>query len=551
MRALKLGFVPSEDASLPQPKAFPPKKGSLGAYKPGRSWEQWNRNLQHSKCASQSCGQAHLQPTARTQRLNMLSSNNIVSPLFKRRFPADIAEGRALPQSIVFPPEKICMDWQQRQRPGAGLFNLGNTCYINVILQCLTYTPPLANYLLSYEHSQSCQQQGFCMMCTMEEHVRKVLCSPASAILPGAVLRDLKFIGEEFEYGRQENAYKFLRCTLSAMQRACLSARHEKTDHQETTIIHQIFRGFMKSRVTCLSCQAVVDSYKAFLDISLDIRVRGLLGAFQHLAMCLVSRCKKKAAASKRVTVHRAPRVLMLCLERADQWTGTKISKFVEYPEYLDLRPYMSDTAGEPLLCSLYAIVVHSGDTCLEGHFLCYTKASNGLWYKMDDEFVDSCDTHTVLGQQAYLLFYGGASHQQGGSSVPQGLPGRIKVMHSQRNRARERARSRSPQWGSDLCSWVVSSTNDGNLTGRRRKRTSPFGHDRAPGDATAPGPYNRICQQAPVPRLAWVQTLPVQRELGRSSWQDYGLCSQVVEITNSYWSGCEHPRDARQTNTA
>ncbi|NXS84224.1 UBP42 hydrolase, partial [Erpornis zantholeuca] len=327
-------------------------------------------------------------------------------------------EGMALPQRMAFPPEKICMDWQQRQRPGAGLFNLGNTCYINAILQCLTYTPPLANYLLSYEHSRSCQQQGFCMMCTMEAHVRKVLCSPASAVLPGAVLRDLKFIGEEFEYGRQENAYEFLRCALSAMQRACLSGRRDlDISTQETTIVHQIFGGLMKSRVTCLSCQAVVDSYKAFLDVSLDIRVRAS-SLTTVLEDCVTPKeldqkecfrcikCKKKAAASKRVTVHRAPRVLTLCLERADQRTGTKISKFVEYPEYLDLRPYMSDTAGDPLLCSLYAIVVHTGDTCLEGHFLCYTKASNGLWYKMDDEFVDSCDIHTALGQQAYLLFY-------------------------------------------------------------------------------------------------------------------------------------------------
>ncbi|NXO26143.1 UBP42 hydrolase, partial [Cisticola juncidis] len=326
-------------------------------------------------------------------------------------------EAVALPQGI-FPLEKIGMDWQQRQSPGAGLFNLGNTCYINVILQCLTYTPPLAKYLLSYEHSQSCQQQGFCMMCTMEAHVRKVLCSSASAILPGAVLRDLKFIGEEFEYGRQENAYEFLRCTLSAMHRACLSGRcHLGVSLQETTIVHQIFRGFMKSRVTCLSCQAVVDSYKAFLDVSLDIRVRAS-SLITVLEDCVTpkeldqeecfrcSKCKKKAAASKKVTVHHAPRVLTLCLERADPCTGTKISKFVEYPEYLDLRPYMSDTAGGPLLCSLYAIVVHSGDSCLEGHFLCYTKASNGLWYRMDDESVDNCDIHTVLGQEAYLLFY-------------------------------------------------------------------------------------------------------------------------------------------------
>ncbi|CAN8194279.1 unnamed protein product [Coccothraustes coccothraustes] len=499
-----------------------------------------------------------------------------------------IAKEMSLPQRI-FPQEKTSMDWQQRQRPGAGLLNLGNTCYINVILQCLTYTPPLANYLLSYKHSQSCQQPGFCMMCTMEAHVRKVLCSSATAILPAAVLRDLKFIGEEFEYGRQENAYEFLRCTLEAMHRACLSCNLDVSS-QETTIIHQIFGGFMKSRVTCLSCQAVVDSYKAFLDVSLDIRAASSLT--RVLEDCVTPKqldqkecfrcrkCKKKAAASKKVTVDRAPRVLTLCLERADQWTGTKISKFVEYPEYLDLRPYMSDTAGEPLLYSLYAIVVHSGDTCLEGHFLCYAKASNGLWYKMDDESVDNCDIHTVLGQQAYLLFYarcsdlkmrgmtasspappsahsmlgqGGTSHQQGGSSAPQGVPGRIKVMHSQRNHARERARSRSPQWGSDLCSWIVSSTSCGTLTGRRRKRSSPLGLDHALRNATAPGLSDRICLEVPAPSLAWVQTLPVERELGRSSWQDYSLWSQLVEITNSYLSvwRSEHPRDVCQTNIA
>uniref|UniRef100_A0A8C3V034 USP domain-containing protein n=1 Tax=Catharus ustulatus TaxID=91951 RepID=A0A8C3V034_CATUS len=147
----------------------------------------------------------------------------ILSHLIKYHSRAGTAEGMALPQRILFPAEEICMDWQQRQRPGAGLCNLGSTCYINVILQCLTYTPPLANYLLSRDHSQLCHQQGFCMMCIMEAHVRKVLRSSANVIWPRAVIRDLKFIGEEFEPDMAGDAYEFLRCALEAMQRACLS----------------------------------------------------------------------------------------------------------------------------------------------------------------------------------------------------------------------------------------------------------------------------------------------------------------------------------------
>ncbi|NWI93607.1 UBP42 hydrolase, partial [Pitta sordida] len=326
-------------------------------------------------------------------------------------------KGMTSPQRILFPPEEICLDWQQRQRPGAGLRNLGSTCYINVILQCLTYTPPLANYLLSCEHSRLCCQQDFCMMCIMEVHVRKVLHSSTSAIWPRAVIRDLKFIGEDFEPDKAGDAFEFLYCALKAMHRACLRGNSNlDIFSQTTTIIHQIFGGFLKSRVICLRCQAVSDSYKAFLHVLLDIKeASSLTAALEDLVTpkeldgknCFQCRkCEKKTPVSKRITGHHEPKVFTVCLERAADHTGKKINTFVEYPEYLDLRPYMSNTAGEPLLYSLYAIVVHSGDTCLDGHFFCYTKASNGLWYKMDDESVDNCGIHTVLRQQAYLLFY-------------------------------------------------------------------------------------------------------------------------------------------------
>lgn len=46
----------------------------------------------------------------------------------------------------------------------------------------------------------------------------------------------------------------------------------------------------------------------------------------------------------------------------------------VKYPEYLDLRPFMSQSQGEPQVYALYAVLVHSGFSCHAGHYFCYIK---------------------------------------------------------------------------------------------------------------------------------------------------------------------------------
>ncbi|XP_077590575.1 ubiquitin carboxyl-terminal hydrolase 36 [Stigmatopora nigra] len=326
-------------------------------------------------------------------------------------------DGIAPPQKMLFPPNKLALKWERVYRVGAGLQNLSNTCFLNSTVQCLTYTPPLANYLLSKEHSRVCHQSGFCMICVMQNHIIQTFANTGNAIKPVSFIRDLKKIARHFRFGNQEDAHEFLRYTVDAMQKACLNG-YPKLDRQTqaTTLVHQIFGGYLRSRVKCSICKSVSDTYDPYLDIAVEIRqaanIVRALDLFvkpdvlngENAYMC--AKCKKKVPATKRFTVHRASNVLTLSLKRFANFSGGKITKDVGYPEFLNIRPYMSQSSGDPVTYGLYAVLVHSGYSCHAGHYYCYVKASNGLWYQMNDSSVHSSNIKVVLNQQAYVLFY-------------------------------------------------------------------------------------------------------------------------------------------------
>ncbi|KAM5307538.1 ubiquitin carboxyl-terminal hydrolase 36 isoform 1-T4 [Glossophaga mutica] len=326
-------------------------------------------------------------------------------------------DGVPAPQKVLFPMERLSLKWERVYRVGAGLHNLGNTCFLNATVQCLTYTPPLANYLLSREHARNCHQGGFCMLCVMQNHIVQAFANSGNAIKPVSFIRDLRKIARHFRFGSQEDAHEFLRYTVDAMQKACLGGC-AKLDRQTqaTTLVHQIFGGYLRSRVKCSVCKSVSDTYDPYLDVALEIRqaaniVRALelfvkpdVLSGENAYMC--AKCKKKVPASKRFTVHRASNVLTLSLKRFANFSGGKITKDVGYPEFLNVRPYMSQSSGEPVLYGLYAVLVHSGYSCHAGHYYCYVKASNGQWYQMNDSLVHSSNIKVVLNQQAYVLFY-------------------------------------------------------------------------------------------------------------------------------------------------
>lgn len=308
-------------------------------------------------------------------------------------------------------PTKKLVSWKGPSVVGAGLQNLGNTCYVNAVLQCLTYVPPLASSVLSQQHKKTCGKRTFCMLCALQTHVTRALGHP------GDVIRPLPALFAAFHTHKQEDAHEFLMFTLGAMQQACLLEDKSSDRHSEdTTLIRQIFGGYWRSQIQCLHCQGISSTLDPYLDISLDIvaaqTVKQALEQWvkpqklegENAYHC--STCLGKVPASKTLTLHTPSKVLILVLKRFSHFTGTKMAKEVQYPECLDLQPYLCEQRAGPLVYVLYAVLVHAGWSCHSGHYFCFIKTGNGQWYKMDDAKVTACDVTCALSQHAYVLFY-------------------------------------------------------------------------------------------------------------------------------------------------
>ncbi|OMO85154.1 Peptidase C19, ubiquitin carboxyl-terminal hydrolase 2 [Corchorus capsularis] len=300
---------------------------------------------------------------------------------------------------------------------GTGLMNLGNTCYLNSVLQCLTYTEPLVTYLESGRHRNSCRSAGFCALCAIEKHVSRALELTGTPLAPRDLVSNLRCISRNLRNSRQEDAHEYMVNLLESMHNCCLTSGESPS----SSFVDKIFGGRLRSQVKCTHCHSCSNKFDPFLDLSLEIvKANSLRKALKNFTAAELldggerqyqcEGCKQKVKAIKQLMISKAPHVLIFHLKRFRAHDfGQKIDRKIKFGSTLDMKPFVSgsnEEEGDNLKYSLYGVLVHYGRSTYSGHYYCFVRMSSGMWYSLDDHRVVQVSEKTVLDQKAYMLFY-------------------------------------------------------------------------------------------------------------------------------------------------
>jgi len=317
-----------------------------------------------------------------------------------------------------------------------GLQNLGNTCFMNSILQCLNNTQPLLKYLFSENFTENISSNKSGALTLALKEVMKNLWYKNAVYSPVKFLRTLQMLSLEknrFEFSGlgQNDSQEFLQFILEILQESLSKEiyieiegepedeydefaikaynSYKKFFEKDYSEIIEIFYGQYFTQIETATKDKYEKSYsfEPFNMLSIEIPTNSknlyeCLDNFSSIETVIEDDTRKII---KKVLFWTLPNVLIIFLKRYNN-NLEKIDKFLDFPiDNLDMSKYVKGYNRESYKYSLYGISNHGGGLG-GGHYWSYIKNIDGEWYKFNDNLVSTISLEKVVSENAYCLFY-------------------------------------------------------------------------------------------------------------------------------------------------
>ncbi|XP_053671605.1 ubiquitin carboxyl-terminal hydrolase 8 [Anopheles nili] len=332
-----------------------------------------------------------------------------------------------------------------------GLKNLGNTCYMNSILQCLSNTYFLNDFFhdpsFKMHLNRNNKTQG-----KIGEEVAAVIKALWTGQYKCIASKNLRYVVGQYErqFGgiEQQDSHEFLTILMdwlhSDLQTRQMQVKRSRFCEEllplsekawiehfkgKGSYISELFYGQIKSTVKCTRCNKESATYESFSNLSLELPQESNIC---YLENCLdmyfngeevrgwhCPKCKSNQDAIKKLDISRLPSILVVHFKRfyADPDTMSTVYRkkqtLVKFPlSELNMTRYLARTEVNrnkrltTYRYHLYGVSNHYG-SMESGHYTAFCLNNiHQKWFKFDDYNVSSIDASDVQASAAYILFY-------------------------------------------------------------------------------------------------------------------------------------------------
>lgn len=348
--------------------------------------------------------------------------------------------------------------------PGAvGMHNLGNSCYLNSIIQCLNHIDPITEFFLNDEYLNDLNRKnplgsGGMVATAYATLLKEVWSGDYAALAPRLLKQTVASFAPQFNNSYQHDSQEFCQFLMDGIHEDCNRVQSKpyveelegfgmedskaaietwrKHLLRHDSIIVDRCQGMHRSHLTCPSCGRESIKFDVFSTISLPLLLEDKIGSASTIRVedCIEKflegeqlddlnawycpSCKKHVCALKMIALWSVPDVLILHLKRfqfencsvSNNLLRSKIDDTVKFPvDGLDLTKHVLGPIDEdaPPVYNLFGVSEHMGATANSGHYTATVRNSkDSRWYRYNDAHVGETTGDAAVNGGAYLLFY-------------------------------------------------------------------------------------------------------------------------------------------------